>query len=637
MMNPIQKRITIFVSAFFRQLAQMSLLLLSLAINGPAVLHAQSTSLNVTNFGARGDAIQSVVTTTGSSSVVIFPATNPLSHADVGKIILLFGVGPATTTTNNQDLIASIVSVSDGTNITISGAASLTSTQVFCTYGTQNAGAFQNCIDASTGTNALIQIPAGNYLLIPPSQLDPELRTKDFWSWRTALLIQKGGLHFMGPDRERTILTGCGAWNLYAGAVQRGWMFLLLGPVTNDAPLIFENLTMDGGVQQGHTARDNSGPAWTTDGDGWDVTHDAVVDGGNNPLHAYKVFQNCSFVHWRGEMVKSVASFDSGLIVVTNCLFSDGNGSGFNFNWTPHVITGCLFSNLDMAMEYYVGTMQSSSVFKNSTLTGLRQAIVLVGGLTNHPSPGYTIQNNVISNISASGVLMGPACNVRIIGNQFTNVTFGINTDGYAYQGTDYNHDIAVLSNSFNQVYYVINIGGGGVDRLENMTVTSNQATNCHQFACGYGWSTNVMLQSNASVNSYCNLGDIGTGSFTGQWFLDDSSDQLPLYMDAGYPGTTNLISYANGMKHSLANTAEGTNILFCIDDRTPAQIPPGARLSLTNLNRVPVNIMLSLRNPGAGTVVLQANSWLRLIFINNSFMAAPLPPSNLRTGGNSQ
>ncbi len=636
-MNPRHKRIATFVGGFHRRLAPMALLLLWLVLGGQWVLHAESTSLNVTNFGARGDAVQILVTTISNSSMVTFPATHPLASTDVGKVILLFCVGQATTPTNNQDLIASIVSVSNGTNITISGTTSLTATQVPCTYGTQNSGAFQACIDASSGTNALIQIPAGNYLLIPPSQLNPVLRANDFWSWRTALLIQKGGLHFLGTDR--TVLTGCGAWSLYAGAVQRGWMFLLLGPVTNDAPLIFEKLTMDGGVQQGHTARDNSGPAWTTDGDGWDCTHDAVVDAGNNPLHAYKVFRNCNFVHWRGEMVKSVASFDSGMIVATNCSFSDGNGSGFNFNWTPHRISNCLFSNLDMAMEYYVGTMQSPSEFENSTLTSLRQAVVLVGGLTNHLSPGYTIRGNLFSNISASGVLMGPACNVRIIGNQFTNVNFGINTDGYAYQGTDYNHDITVSSNSFNQVYYVVNIGGGGVDRLENMKVTSNQATNCHQFACGYGWSTNVLFQGNYSFYSGC-LGNMLGVSLTGQWFFDDPSNQLPLWNDYGYQGITNIISYACGMRHALLNSngVRTTDILYGIDDRSPAQIPPGAQLSLTNLNLVPVNIMLSLRNPGAGTVVLQPNSMLRLDFINNSFVAATLlPPNDLRVSGNSQ
>ena len=108
-----------------------ALLLLGFALGSQNVLQASpsllnninatSTSLNVTNFGARGDAVQILVTTISNSSVVTFPATNPLASTDVGKVILLFGVGPATTPTNNQDLIASIVSVSNGTNVILSG------------------------------------------------------------------------------------------------------------------------------------------------------------------------------------------------------------------------------------------------------------------------------------------------------------------------------------------------------------------------------------------------------------------------------------------------------------------------------------------------------------------------------------
>ncbi len=106
---------------FCGQIVFRLLLLLGLALGGQGLLRAQSTSLNVTNFGARGDAVQISVAMTSNSSAVIFPASNPLTSADVGKVILLFGVGPATTPTNHQDLIASIVSVSNGTNVILSG------------------------------------------------------------------------------------------------------------------------------------------------------------------------------------------------------------------------------------------------------------------------------------------------------------------------------------------------------------------------------------------------------------------------------------------------------------------------------------------------------------------------------------
>src|SRR5580698_5262522 len=98
-------------------LAAFALGLLSFPLPGKAA------TLNVVNFGARGDAIQTLANTVSNSTIVTMASTNQLSAADVGKLIELFGVGPATSPTNNQDLIAFIVSVANGTNVTISTPA----------------------------------------------------------------------------------------------------------------------------------------------------------------------------------------------------------------------------------------------------------------------------------------------------------------------------------------------------------------------------------------------------------------------------------------------------------------------------------------------------------------------------------
>src|ERR1039458_5616864 len=74
---------------------------------------AQTPTLSVTDFGAQGDAAQILVSTVSNSSVITVQSTNQLSSADVGKLILLFGAGPATGPTNNQDLIATITQVSE--------------------------------------------------------------------------------------------------------------------------------------------------------------------------------------------------------------------------------------------------------------------------------------------------------------------------------------------------------------------------------------------------------------------------------------------------------------------------------------------------------------------------------------------
>ncbi len=253
---------------------------------------AQTTTLSVTNFGARGDALQILANTVSNSALVTVSPANPLSSADAGKLILLFGVGAGAAGTNHQDLVAQILGVANGTNIAISVPAGLTANQIPCTYGTQNAQAFQSCVDACTGTNATVLIPPGRYLLVSSSVLDPSFVMPNPDQSRAAITLNKGGIHFLGADPASSVLLGNGAWLLKTAYVQRGWMFICQGPITNDYPLVFENLTMDGGVQQGRTAFDNSGPALTADGSGWDVTHDAVVDAGQPPLHAVKRFLN---------------------------------------------------------------------------------------------------------------------------------------------------------------------------------------------------------------------------------------------------------------------------------------------------------------------------------------------------------
>src|SRR5690348_252761 len=82
-------------------------------------------SLNVTNFGARGDAVQIWVNTKKNSTQLT--TTNQLSTADVGKTIELFGVGSPSIginylgnwSTNQQDMLAVITNVVNRTNIYI--------------------------------------------------------------------------------------------------------------------------------------------------------------------------------------------------------------------------------------------------------------------------------------------------------------------------------------------------------------------------------------------------------------------------------------------------------------------------------------------------------------------------------------
>ena len=546
---------------------------------------AADTSLNVTDFGAKGDAFDTLADTVANSAVIHLLPTNQLSAADAGKVALVFGVGAASSPTNQQDLVARIVSVDRRTNITLSVPATISATGVRVICGTENAASFQQCVNACTDTNTVVQIPSGHYLIVPPGILNPNF-VMDGTSnpgAAAAVVVRSGGIHFLGTDPVSTVLLGCGAWMLKGGSVYRGWMFECLGPVANStAPLIFENLTLDGGVQQGRQAFYNGGPARTNDGAGWDITHDAVVDAGPPPLHAFKQFANCTFTHWRGEMVKSVTSMMDGYIEVTNCSFLDGEASGFNFTFT-HRITGCTFSNLDMAMEFYTGYMTGPSVFENSTVTNVHNAIVLVGAQTNHEVPSYTISGNTLAP-SGVGILISPARNVTIVSNSFFGGTIGVGSDDYAYQGSGPNSNIVLSANSFLGAGIAFNVAGGPMDPMVNVTITSNQIWNCGRIADGYGWSTNVVFIGNRSTAG--RPGFLHNAQLLGQWFLDDASNDFPWYPLYDNPPAPDAITYANGMRQQLYPS--GSNTVFVMAEPHPEKIPPGAAMLVSNAGKFP-------------------------------------------------
>lgn len=591
----------------------------------------KGATLSVADFGARGDAVQTLASTTSNSTLVTLASTNRLSAADAGKLIELFGAGPATSATNNQDLIATIVSVPSATKVTISRPARVTATGVNCTYGTQNAVAFQNCVNACHGSNNVVTVPAGTYLMVPPQILSTNFQMNLSSTLAPAISINKGGIEFLGDTPKDTVLLGNGAWILNNGFVQRGVIFGCVGPVTNNYPLIFRNLSFNGGVQVGNQGY-GSGPANPVTGGGWDITHDAVVDMGQPPYHYVKRFINCCFSHWRGEMVKSVVTWNIGFITMTNCAFYDGDGSGFNFNWTPHVVASCLFSNLNMAVEYYVGTMNTNSIFENNVVTNTRIAITLVGALTNAPSPGYAIISNSIS-ASKYDICLGPARNVQIIGNRFFGGVGGVATDSAAYQGNDINSDILVENNQFLNTDYPLAVCGAGPDRMQDVTMESNTAYGCDNFGGGYGWSSNITFTANASLEPAANhVGQLNSSQLAGQWFIDDISDRFaanPIYFSSDV--TTNVISYRYGMRQAIySNVPLNIGLL---DTSQPLSIPPMAELMITNASAYPITLYSSSSARPGKLITLPAGTSFTYAWTNRVWSllsSAVTPPGAL-------
>jgi hypothetical protein len=268
-------------------------------IYGPAsfslkIVSAPQQVLNVTNFGAVGDAVQFYVNTTSNSVVVT--TTNPIPSSAIGEAIEVFAAGVPTTSSNNQDLVTSIANVLNGTNITLSLACQQTLTNAFATYGYNNTPVFKSAIAAvGSDTNDFIYIPKGNYLLLP-TQSDYGINHGN-----VCIFLIRGGINFVGAGTNLTTLLTQGAWSLINNSVTRSVLVKVTSPLTNNFPVSFSYLTMDGGVQQGNTS--NHGfPAKITDGTGWDISHDAFEMAGSSSVNLYNLyFTNVLVQHWRGE------------------------------------------------------------------------------------------------------------------------------------------------------------------------------------------------------------------------------------------------------------------------------------------------------------------------------------------------
>jgi hypothetical protein len=552
-----------------------------------AVPTQAQTSLNVTNFGAWGDAVQFFVNTTSNSAVVM--TTNQLSSADVGKAMELFGAGPYTTPTNNQDLVAIISNVSNGTNITLDRVAGATTNGCTAVYGHNNATNFQNCINAAP-SNSVINIPNGTYLIIGASNFAAGFTMTSEYETHPSITISKGGLTLLGQSESGTILLGCGAWQNKSGPggpyAYRGYMFDCQGPVTNNGPLIFDSLTINGGAIPGMSAHPGAWPT-TQNGDGWDATHDAMLDTGSAPYFEKRIFRNCHICCWRGEQLKGTtsATWDSSTppeTLITNCVISDGDADALNLNFS-HVSENCTFSNLDQCEEFYQAYATNASAMQNCTITNMIGAIMAFdGAFTNAVNPTYNFQSNVIYLGGINGIQTCPVNNLFVEGNTFigngsgTAIAIGIN----GYIGSSVNSNIVVAFNVFTNIYTCIGFEGVSPNSAYNVSFLSNSFLATRTIGGSYGWQTNVVFAYNIATAANGN-GTIDVTGTPGQWFLDELSDQFPFWPATGTPNGTNVLSYEHGARQQT--WSQFTTSTFQLDDSSPGQIPPGAQMLVSN------------------------------------------------------
>ena len=630
-------------------------------------------SLNVTNYGARGDAVQFFVNTKSNS--VVITTTNKLTSSDIGKTIEVFRVGKITSGVNSyniktndfQDVIATITNVVMGTNlylsvkpqdVTTNYLPQLTANNVFATYGTDNTPAFSNVLAAASSyTNVTIYIPNGTYLLMPIYRYWPHgLYGYAYGS----IIIRRGGLHFLGESEAGTILLSRGAWRIkntadgtpYDGYPFRGFLFELSAPITNDYSVILENLTLDGGVQKGNL--DVHGIACNpVDGLGWDQQHSAYLtydDGSNSGTATHQMFTNVTVQHWRGEMFKSIDENANGNISIRNSTFKDGCATALNIygSWD---VTSNRFENILDVFEYYQEHYTNTSYFRNNFVTNTTGNGTSWNGAV-WTAPQFIFQSNVCYFGAGNGLGFTPGANISVLNNEFhfasnAGTAFAVGTAGSQGVNGQYNSNILISCNLIifpDKASALLSFGGGGILAVSGLTFCSNTVTanSFDNLIWAASYSKNLRIDHNDTGNAVARFHITADGG--GLYPLIESNNiykPWPTYFEAVQ---TNTISYSSGPKQYMDYVA--TSNIFVLNDIEGSQIPAGAYLDIDNRT----NRWAVLHNGVGGDVIIRPsqtkvidpvlvkNGTLRTFYWNGSAWTTnriltkpPSPPSNLR------
>ena len=611
-----------------------------------------NTFLNVTNYGAVGDAVQFHVNTVSNSLVVT--TTNQLSNADIGKVIEVFRVGTwrygpnenGVWTNDCEDLITTIANVVNGTNIYLARPCLRSWTNTFATYGTDNTPAFESAIAAASGhTNFTVNIPSGVFLMIPKFRTfpGPNSPVKDITY--SSIYLGGGGVHFVGAGKDYTTLLDKGAWTLMTNAfggsaVYRGVLVevasIFANPFTNDYPISFSDLTMDGGIEQGMT-RVTGYPANNITGNGWGGSHNAYqLVGADNPSGRVsdQTLSNVCFTHWRAEMVISTDQYKNGKMLIKNCTFYDGNATALNIYPTLDV-DGCTFSNMNQIAELYqYWTSGTTNYFRNNYITNLTGNGFAWNGGTGTNSSYYFQSNTAYFNNAGNFLLTTPGDNIYIIGNHITmqsgNSTF-LDVGAVGYQGYFCNSNIVVSGNTLtalgNSTVFV-QMGGGPPNNVDTITIFSNTLSGFQYMLYAYDYYTNVQFYAN-------NMGmtGIGTPATASPFTLirpNNIWSGIPFSDEAA---STNLVSYGSWPKVKMARVPAVH--AFQLEDSTASRIPVGAMVEFDNTANASAADVRVLPSQASSNYVTVTNGTASSFYWNGSTWTATtkalVPPTNLR------
>jgi hypothetical protein len=300
-----------------------------------------------------------------------------------------------------------------------------------------------------------------------------------------------------------------------------------------------------------------------------------------------------------------------------------------------------VFSNLFQVAEYYQYWSTNTSILQNSLITNITgNGFALNGG--SGVNPPFIIQSNIFyfTAAGANGIETTPADNVYILNNQFycgsSDTAIAIGVTGY--QGTCNNSNIVISGNYVTGENIFVQVGADPPNDAANVTICSNTVAGGAWAVYTYGLATNVNVYANSLGSIQFHSGIRWDGSSIGQFALVNSNNVYSDWGLGGAAGTTTVVSYGTGPRHTTKQTASGA--AFVLDDSTPAQIPSGAyQLFDNSQNQFGAGYQVFLGQARTASVPV-ANGQIALFYWNNgawstnpppaSIPAAPAPPTDL-------
>lgn len=404
------------------------------------------------------------------------------TSTDVGKRVFVLGAGLF-----SEDLVTAIVTVAGDTAI-LAARASNTVELARTKIWTDNADVLNTAL-AYAG--AVLEIPRGRFGVMGSNYLDSTS------AYIASLFVTTNNLRIIGSGHgpDGTVLDFIGAWRRVNGFVRRGDGIWMIGNLQN---ITFENMELDGGVENGYTTN-STWPASIVNGDGWDLSHKAIVAGrlGTGPAGGVTdniTFRNVHFHDFRGEQVYHGTV--CGRWNFINCVFERSNASLLN----PAAIcrvSDCVFGSATMPVEFN----QSSgglSTFTGCTFTNFTKGITFVQANSNNISP-VVLMGNHFSNIREGAALRGANAKlVTAIGNVFTPPLYAAwETESSGGQGNEWM--CSMIKFTGNNIYSD-NVGYGGIllaGAIRDSDFSGNTFVGVKYPLGYYGTITNVIFGNN--------------------------------------------------------------------------------------------------------------------------------------------